>query len=557
MRVPTLVTLALAVTVAGCVKEKGGSAGSAPLVASDIEVRVQQFMHQSAGVDVNTLPPGEREALAHLTAAARVINGVCARQLWAGNPDFAAGVAALSGPTADAAKSYYRIMGGPWDRLKGFEPFLGSSPHPKGAGFYPEDLTRAELERWLDAHPGDRAAFSAPTTVIRRQAGGLTAIPYSVAFKPALEQAATELRAAATSTGNESLRRYLTLSAAALLSDDYAAADRAWLELDGPIEVMIAPHPTFEDGLLGAKAAFEAFVCVARPEDDGRAAEYAGRLPYVQAHLPLAEGSKRGVRPVAPRIRVADAVATGGMARTGLPALAFGLPADESARAGVGAKSVLLNNVVRAKFDTIVYLVGRRVLPSEETGHLDFDSYWHLSLFHELAHCLGPAQAGAPGREGGARAALKELYGPIDEAKADVLAVYALGLLAQPELVPECVVSPLPWTYLVNLLRAARFGVGDVRGLAAVMEVNYLLYQGGVEVTPLGLFRPGLPKFGKSLSALARELLALEAGGSYQDAQAFVARYGRVLQPMEKLLGDIREVPLDVDLDLTTPAAAR
>jgi len=555
--VPTLVTLALTVAVAGCVKEKRPPTSPAPVIANDIEARVAQFMRQGVGVDVGALPPGERGALNHLVVAARIIDGVFLRQAWDGNPEFAARVAALSGPTAQAAGDYYRIMAGPWDRLKGFEPFLGTSPHPKGAGFYPEDLKREELERWLEAHPEDRAAFVSATTVIRRRGPGLTVIPYSVAYKPVLDQVATELRAAAASTGNESLRKYLTQRSGSLLSDDYAASEPAWLDLDGPIEVMIGPHETYEDGLLGTKAAFAAFVCVARPEDGARAAKYVRKLPFLLSHLPMPDAYKRSGRGAAPLIRVADAVATGGDARKGIPAIAFNLPDDGRARVARGGKSVLLKNVVRAKFDSIMYLVGRRVLPRDEAAYVDFDAFYHLNLFHELAHSLGPGRISVQGRETEVRAELKELYGPIEEAKADILAVYGLGLLAKEGTVPQSVVSPLPWTYLANLFRAARFGVADVRGLAAVLEINYLLYQGAVEVTPEGRFRPGMPKFARGLSALARDVLMLEAEGSYQGAQAFVERYGRVLQPMAKLLDDIRIVPLDVDLDYTVAAAGQ
>jgi hypothetical protein len=553
--VPTLVTLALTVAVAGCVKQKQSPASPALVIANDIEARAAQFMRQPVGVDVVALPPGERSALDHLVVAAHIIDAVFLRQAWDGNPEFAARVAALSGPTAQAANDYYRIMAGPWDRLKGFEPFLGSSPHPKGAGFYPEDLKSGELDGWLEAHPEDRAAFVSATTVIRRRAGGLTAIPYSVAYKPLLEQVAAELRAAATCTGNESLRRYLTLCAGALLSDDYVPSERAWMDLDGPIEVVVGPHETYEDGLLGTKAAFEAFVCVAQLEDSARAAKYVRKLSYLNSHLPLPDAYKRSGRGAAPLIRVADAVATGGDARKGIPTIAFNRPNDRRARGAEGTKSVLLKNVVRAKFDSIMYLVGRRVLPREEAAYVNFDAFYHFSLFHELAHSLGPGRIRVQGRETEVRAELKELYGAIEEAKADILAIYGLGLLAKEGTVPPSVVNPLPWTYLANLFCAARFGVADVRGLAAVMEINYLLYQGAVEVTPEGLFRPGMPKFARGLSALAHDVLMLEAEGSYQGAQAFVARYGRVLPPMAKLLDDIRMVPLDVDLDYTAPAA--
>ena len=62
-----------------------------------------------------------------------------------------------------------RFNKGPWDRLKGGEPFIGTQKKPAGAGFYPEDMTKAEFEAWIAKHPEDKEAFQGLFTVIRRQ----------------------------------------------------------------------------------------------------------------------------------------------------------------------------------------------------------------------------------------------------------------------------------------------------------------------------------------------------------------------------------------------------
>jgi hypothetical protein len=528
----------------------GPSAGSAPgplKVAPDIQARRAQFVRQTLDAGTAGLATGDVAAVGHLVRAAGFIDEIFQRQAWQGYPAFAPRVAALAGPNAQAAKDYFRIMMGPWDRLKRFEPFLGSAPHPPGAGFYPEDMSKAEFETWIAAHPGDRAAFTSPVTVIRRQGTGLIAVPYSREYRDLLEGAAAELRAAAAATPNASLKRFLSLRADAFLSDDYVPSDLAWMDLDSPLEVVIGPYETYEDGLFGYKAAFEAFICVEQPKDSEQLAKYKKELPFLESRLPIPDEFKNTKRGSDSPIRVADELITGGDARRGVQTLAFNLPNDERVREAKGSKKVLLKNMMRAKYDAILRPIAARVLAPDEGTRLDFDSYFHHILFHELSHGLGPGRIKVGGRDTEVRLELKELYPAVEEAKADVLGVYNLAVLANKGVVPVSVVETLPWTYVAGLFRAARFGATDGHGLAVVIQASYLLDKGAIEVAPDGRFRPVLAKFAGGIKALAHDLLMIEAQGSYTGAQELVRRYGTVPAPMAKLLASLTDVPVDVD----------
>jgi hypothetical protein len=223
--------------ILSCAKPDGLHPGEGIEIVNDIVERRAQFVRQSLTADISHLTDGDREALKHLVRAARSVDEIFRLQAWAGNPEFAPKVAKLAGEGAEAARDYYRIMYGPWDRLVHFEPFLGDRAHPDGAGFYPEDMTEAEFEAWIEAHPEDREAFTSLFTIIRRDGDRLVAVPYSEAFRDQLEVAAAELGAAAAATDNESLRRFLELRAEAFFSDDYYESDKVWMDLDSAIEV--------------------------------------------------------------------------------------------------------------------------------------------------------------------------------------------------------------------------------------------------------------------------------------------------------------------------------
>ena len=232
-------------------------------VASNTEDRLAKLAPTELDADISVLPASEKEALGHILAAARLMDEIFLRQVWTGNPGLRERVTELG----DAAQMYYDANFGPWDRLDEMAPFIGDTPHPAGAGYYPTDMSKEEFEAWLEANPDDREAFEGLHTVIRREGGQLVAKPYSEVYLEWLAPAADHLRQAAAVTENESLRTFLEKRAAAFSSDDYYESDFAWMDLDAPMEVTIGPYEVYEDGLFGYKAAFEAFVTVTLPEE--------------------------------------------------------------------------------------------------------------------------------------------------------------------------------------------------------------------------------------------------------------------------------------------------
>ncbi len=115
------------------------------------------------------------------------------------------------------------------------------------------------------------------------------AVPYSQEYREQLEPAAKLLREAAAATGNASLKRFLELRAEAFVTDDYYESDMAWMDLDAPVEVTIGPYETYEDGLFGYKASFEAFVTVNLPKESAALALYKER-PAVAGDEPADPG---------------------------------------------------------------------------------------------------------------------------------------------------------------------------------------------------------------------------------------------------------------------------
>lgn len=516
---------------------------------ADIERRVGQFRPTPLSADLSALGEQERCALAELVEAARPLDQIFLRQSWTGNPELRGQLAAYRGPHAAATLAYFDINFGPWDRLAEWQPFVGDHPRPAGAGFYPEDLTREAFEGWLAKHPGDRASFTSTTTVIRRrsgQGGELIAVPYSREYEAWLGPAADHLRQAAAMTGNASLKRFLVSRAAAFASDDYYASDMDWMDLDSPIEITIGPYETYEDTLLGYKAAFEAYVTVALPAESAALARYKERLPWLERNLPIPDAWKNLGRGTASPIRVVDLVYGAGEAQAAVQTLAFNLPNDERVREAKGSKKVLLRNVMRAKYDQILLPIARQVLDPAQVPDVAFGAYFDHVLHHELGHGLGPGTITVDGRKTEVRLELKELYSTLEEAKADVMGVYDILALVERGEMPADLRRTLEPTYVAGLFRAARFGLTEAHGQGVVSQFNYLMAKGALAVDAANRFHAVPEKFPGAIRDLLAEMLTLQAKGDYAGTRKFLDTYGKATPSLVAAVARLGTVPVDI-----------
>jgi hypothetical protein len=516
-------------------------------IVPDIEKRVAQFAPTPLHADVSAVTAEDRKVLDKLVEASRLLNEVFLRQAWAGNPAMREQLRGYAGPHAEAARQYFDLNFGPWDRLAERQPFIGGTPRPPGAGYYPEDLTKAGFEDWIAKHPGDKEKLTSTVTVIRRGPdGGLVAVPYSREYAEWLKPAARLLREAAALTGNASLKKFLATRADAFESDDYYASDVAWMDLDAPVEVTIGPYETYEDDLFGYKAAFESFVTVNLPRESAALTRYKERLPWLEKNLPIPDADKNLHRGTDSPIRVVDTVYSSGETLAGVQTVAFNLPNDERVREAKGSKKVLLHNIMRAKYDQILIPIARQVLDPAQVKDVSFDAYFNEVLHHELSHGLGPGTITVNGRKTEVRLELKELYSTLEEAKADVMGVYnILALIGQGDM-PASLRHALEPTYVAGLFRAARFGVDEAHGQGVVAQFNYLSKKGALVTDAKGRVHAVSEKFPGAIRDLLHDMLALQARGDYNGTKQFLDTYGKPTPAMRDAIGRLKAVPVDI-----------
>lgn len=519
-------------------------------IAPDIAERLKQLPRTNIDYDRSLLDANETQVVQKLIEVSKLIDDIYWRQVDERNPEWRAALqrAAQTSPADAAALQYFDIMKGPWDTLKENEPFvLNAGPKPKGAGFYPIDMTKQEFENWIATHPRDKEAFQGLNNVIRRQGNSLVAIPYSVYFRDQLAPAADKLREAAALTKNLTLRDYLNKLATAFLDDNYFPSDVAWMDLNSPIEVVIGPYEVYEDDLNNYKASFESFVNVVdRPESE-KLAVYAHHLADMERNLPMEDRYKNPNRGSDSPIRVVQEIYTAGDARRGVQTSAFNLPNDERVREAKGSKKVLLKNVMEAKYKQSGAPIAARVLDPAQLPQLSFAAYFNHVLFHELSHGLGPGMITGPnGERVENRILLKDLYSSIEECKADVLGVWNLLYAIDQKLNNQFTKEQLFVTDAALMFRSMRFGLDEAHGRGTAVQWNWYREHGAIVPAGNGRFRVDTTKSYDAVKSLANELLTIEATGDYDRAKRLLDKYGKSNDEIASTIATLKDIPVDI-----------
>ena len=442
----------------------------------DIAAQYEKFAEVQMAPDTSFLSASEKAVVNKLIEASDYLSKIYLLQLGTNYPELRKEIAA-KGTRKQLAM--FDLHYGPCDSLEKNKPFYGNAPCPEGAGFYPTDMTREEFATHLTNNPEDEDAFTSGYTVIRRtDEGDLKAVPYHVEYAEYLQPAAKLLREAATLSENESLKRFLSLRADSFLSDDYFESEMAWMDLDGNIEVAIGPYEVYDDRLFGYKTAYESFVTVKNPDESAALAKYKNYLRDMEKNLPVEESYKNFARGFESPIAVTYQVHGGGDNENGVQTIAFNLPNDERVREAKGAKKVILNNVLGAKYDRILAPIGERVLIPEQAS-LTIKKYMsYNTLFHELSHSLGPGTIIVNGEETTVNAQLKDLASGIEEGKADVMGAYNIIYMMERGELPLSEKETFLATYFTGLFRSMRFGLTAAHAKGAAFQYNYYIETG-------------------------------------------------------------------------------
>jgi hypothetical protein len=521
-------------------------------VVPDLAQRVAKFRRVQMPMPTG-LTETEQKMVDKLVDACRYLENV----FWRQNDPDALGLylslATKTSPRDVSLRRYLWINASRFDLLDENKPFVGTEAMPPGRGFYPLGLTRQQIEQFVAAHPDKKAEVYSLTTVVREEndsANGLSLIglPYHLAYRAYLEPAAKALRDAAHMSPDPAFANFLMLRADALLSDDYFPSDLAWLDLKNPkVDVIFAPYETYLDGLLGVKGSFGAAVLIRNEEQSRKLEMFQKYVPQIQDALPLAAEDRPSKQGLETPMEVMDAPFRAGDLNHGYQAVADNLPNDPRVHEKKGSKKIFFKNFMDARVNYVVIPVAKRMMPPEQAARVSGDGYLLATIMHEICHGLGPAFARTPAGKVAIREAIGPQFSGLEEAKADVVGMFALKFLIDQGVLPKDKLQEFYASYVGGMFRTVRFGVAEAHGQAEMMEFNYLTERGAVVREASGRYRIDYDKMPGAIADLAKELLEIEATGDRERAVNWFQKYDKMPPELKAGLAKASDIPVDIE----------
>lgn len=509
-----------------------------PVSKEAVEKRLAMYAPFELSSDISHLSDKEKQMLPILFEIADIMQEIFWEQTIGNKDDF------LKKITDEKTRQFAKINFGPWDRLDGNSSFIKEvGAKPLGANFYPVDMTKAEFEALED--PNKTSLY----TIIRRDKNKkLRVIWYHEAYKDKVEKAAQLLNEAAELAEDPGLKKYLSLRAKALLTDEFLESDFAWMEMQNSnIDFVVGPIENYEDQLYGYKAANEAFILLKDLDWSKKLAKFGALLPKLQTMLPVEQEYKKEVPGVNSDINAYDVIYYAGDCNAGSKTIAINLPNDERVHLKSGSRKLQLKNAMKAKFDKILMPISELLINPKQLKHVKFDAFFENTMFHEAGHAMGIKNT-IDGKST-VRQALKEKYSSIEENKADIMGLflvtklYEMGELTEGEVMDNFV------TFFAGIFRSSRFGAASAHGKANMMRFNYFAEKGAfTRNAKTGYYTINFDKMHKAMISLIQEILHIQGNGDYAAAAKWIKEEGIIKEMLQNDLDRINNANIPVDI---------
>ena len=570
----------LCVTLALLIAPLSPIAAQAPR-AEWTAAQAQEILDKTQTIRLNPslapLSAGERIAVAKLLEVGQIFQDVYETQRHRGALAARAALARRSDAQARRLRDLYWLNQGPiaTTLANKREPFLAVEDAPPGKNVYPWDLTKAELDSYLAAHPAEAARLTDLRSVVRRAEPAvirrdlaklrrypvldtlhpglrahldalhrapnrttLYAIPYSLAYADEMIKSHRLLNEAADAVepSDWQFARYLRNRARDLLSDDYESGDAAWVTgRFKNLNAQIGAYETYDDESLGTRAFYGLSLLATRNAESAALRQAMKGMQALEDSLPY-DHHKKVIEDIP--VGVYDVVADFGQTRGGNTAT--NLPNEAYLSARYGSTILLRANIMRnpdlfkGSGDVWSAAVAPQFVP-----HLTADSNFYRTLWHEVGHYLGPDTT-TDGRE--INAALGADASLLEEMKADLVSLFvAEALQRRGYYTPD----QLRAVYAGGILRTLQNNKPrreQPYNMMQLMQMNWFLDRKVLTFDPAtGRLSIDYARYHDAVRDLLKQVIALQEGGDRAAAQAFITRWGSWDDSLHgKLAADIR-----------------
>lgn len=532
--IPMISTAVLSVVL--CVGCKNTTPQEEPEV-SPLQQKVDEYALVKLTTDLSVLSVKEQQLIPIFIEIADIMDELFWEQSFGDK-------SVLDTITDGAMKEFAMLQYGAWDRLDGEKPFVpGYGEKPKGANFYPQDMTKEEFDA-LD-NPLKDSQYS----ILRRDADKqLIVIPYHEAYAEKLAKVDSLLGEAIALAENPGMKNYLEKRREAFRTDEYFESDMAWMDMkDSKLDFVVGPIENYEDALNGYKTAYEAFILVKDEKWSNDLATITKMLPDLQKQLPCDPKYKKEVPGTESDLNVYDVIYYAGDCNAASKTIAINLPNDERVHLQKGTRRLQLKNAMKAKYETILVPIANLLIDDSQLENVKFDAFFGNVCYHEVAHGLGVKNT----PKGNLRQALKEQYSAWEEAKADICGLFLTQTLIQQGVITNATVEDAYITFIAGIFRSVRFGATEAHGIANMMCFNYMDEHGAFTRSEDGKYTINVEKAKEAMEGWAALILEVEGEGDYDRAKSYAAEHGVIRPQLQADLSRISEanIPIDIRYD--------
>ncbi len=501
------------------------------------------------------LEEGDKKALKHLVAAAKILNDV---SLWQDNPHNMALKHALeqAAPHDEHAALSLKMF----NSLNGVSGLNGIDEKPitifkglttpAGKNFYPADLSIPEfhlilLKMFAEGKDQEIAKILSARTMVVREQDELKAIDYTEYFKKEFSAMANELEVAAHYCTNDLFKEYLSWQAQALLQNNEdmdMLADKHWAMMqDTPLEFTLS-RENYDDEMTStvlenpelaqlikernieviAKDMLGARVGIVNRQGTELLLKFKNTMPTLSSLMPYADkytqtiSANKELKQTMVDVDLVSLTGDYAQCRGGIT-VAQNLPNNDklAIKTGGGRRNVY-HRQVRLSNDP-----SRTQKMLNAFLHPDFHKYYNLAadhLFvigHENGHSLGPSSEyqNAPG-------ICKSI---IEENKADTVSISFMPEYVKQGIITETELKEIYTTWIFRLLlRAKPIFPTETYKIVDLIEFNTLLRHKAIFFDDNNLIHIDFAKVSPAMYDLLTQVIEIQLSKSPQKARQYI-----------------------------------
>jgi hypothetical protein len=199
-----------------------------------------------------------------------------------------------------------------------------------------------------------------------------------------------------------------------------------------------------------------------------------------------------------------------------------------------------------ARVSYVILPIARQLMQPDQAAKASAEGYLASTLMHEISHELGPDFAHVNGKQIDIRESIGPAYSGLEEAKADVVGMFGLKWLIDKGALPKQRLEEYYASYVAGIFRTLRFGTGEAHGRAEMMEFSYLTEQHALTFRN-GRYSIDMARIPVALSALAKQLLEMEASGDRARVEAWFKKYDVMPAELKTALAATTNIPVDIN----------